>query len=146
GLVEAVAVAGRVHLDVVDVEVRVVRGHGGLVHAGVRAVVVGVELLGARDRGANVGRDGLLVRGVLEAEVRGNRDRQQDADDRDDDEKLDEREAFLASEALLDAVHRGLLRNGCAHPDVYRWSWTSGRPPFEGSWRQACRTSRFDSP
>ena len=49
------------------------------------------------------------VRPIAEAEVRRDCDRQQDADDHDDDEQLDQREAFLTLEPLPQLAHLFLL-------------------------------------
>ena len=62
---------------------------------------VGVVRLGRRDRCADVSLRGLLVRAILEAEVRRDCDREQDPDDDDDNEKLDEGEALFARHPLL---------------------------------------------
>src|SRR5438105_13710150 len=63
--------------------------------AGVAGGMVGVIRLDAGDGGADVGLRGRCVGAVLEAEVRGDRDRKQDPEDDDDDEELDQREAAL---------------------------------------------------
>ena len=68
-------------------------------HAGVGAVV-GEVRLGRRNGGTDVGLGSRVRRAITEAEVGRDRDRQQDADDHDDDEQLDEREAFLTLEPL----------------------------------------------
>src|SRR5438105_13777723 len=58
--------------------------------AGVAGGMVGVVRLDAGDGGADVGLRGRCVGAVLEAEVRGDRDRKQDPEDDDDDEELDQ--------------------------------------------------------
>jgi len=50
------------------------------------------------------------VRAIPEAEIGRNRDRQQDADDHDDNEELDQREAFLTLEPLPQLGHAILLQ------------------------------------
>src|SRR5580765_4043206 len=67
------------------------------------AGVVGIEGLDCRERGANVGLGGRVVRTIPEAQVRGDRDREQDAQNDDDNEKFDEGEtAFLTGQPLPD--------------------------------------------
>jgi hypothetical protein len=102
GLLEAVRVAGSANGPVADdgsgdVDTRIDRPESEKVHASV-GVVVGEPRLGARNRRADVGPSGLVVRAVAEAEVGRDRNREQDPDDDDDDEQLNEGEAFLASD------------------------------------------------
>ena len=68
--------------------------------------MVGVVRLDAGDGGADVGLRGRCVGAVLEAEVRGDRDCEQDPEDDDDDEKLDEREAALVVREAMPQVCR----------------------------------------
>jgi hypothetical protein len=56
--------------------------------------------LGVRNRRADVRHGGRLLSLLLEAQVGRNGDRQQDADDDQDDEKLDQGEALVTSESL----------------------------------------------
>src|SRR5918994_1131167 len=84
----------------------VVGPHVGQVETRVALRVVGVVGLDGRDRCAHVRLGGGVVRPVAEGEVRRHRDRQQDAEDDDDNEKLDEREAALVpSQTILECVH-----------------------------------------
>src|ERR671911_1011840 len=77
--------------------------HVGQVETRVALRVVGVVGLDGRDRCAHVRLGGRVVRPVAEGEVRRHRDREQDAEDDDDNEKLDEGETLLlTSQALLD--------------------------------------------
>src|SRR3984893_18599432 len=105
GAVDAVGQGGRgldvqlrrhdcrvVRLQQRDRHPRIAGGVGG-------AEVVGVVGLDSRDRSANVGLGGRVVRTIPEAQIRGDRDREQDAENDDDNEKLDEGEtAFLTGE------------------------------------------------
>src|SRR2546430_7799378 len=58
-----------------------------------------------RSRRPHVGGCRCTVGAILEAEVRRHRDREQDADDHDDNEELDEGEAFLTSQPLAQTIH-----------------------------------------
>src|SRR5947208_8106327 len=82
---------------------------------GVR-VVVGVEGLHTGDRRANVGLSGRLLGAAPEAEVRGDRDCEQDPDDDDHDQKLDQGETTLVV----------LLRDPLAEPLDHERT-----PPFQ---------------
>jgi len=68
--------------------------------------VVGVERLHAGNGSANVGlRSGLVGPGA-EAQVRGDRDREQDPEDDDHDEELDQREtAIVSRQAMPQTIH-----------------------------------------
>src|SRR6266480_11367 len=100
--------------------------------------VVGRVGLHAGDRRADVGLGGRLVRARPEAQVRGNRDREQDSQDDDHDEKLDQREAFVALRRRQPAGKLGehwlILLGGCVgwlalvigHPRLV------GAPPGRG--------------
>ena len=79
-------------------------GHPRIASGVAGAGVVGVVGLDGRNRGANVGLGGRLVRAIPEAQVRGDRDRQQDAEDDDDNEELDERETALLTGAMPLAI------------------------------------------
>src|ERR671923_24245 len=72
--------------------------------AGVARGVVGVVGLHARNGGADVGLRGRVVGAAPEAQVRGDRDREQDPEDDDDDEQLDQGEAALV---LRDSLPQG---------------------------------------
>src|SRR5437867_2086930 len=92
--------------------------------------VVGVVGLDSRDRGANVGLGGRVVRTIAEAQVRGDRDREQDAEDDDDNEKFDEGEtAFLTGQPLPDlAGHYGSSFHG------ERTMWPDRHRPTHPRW------------
>src|SRR5262249_9113791 len=101
------AVAGRAHVrdrDVLREAAVVARAQLAGRHVAV-GVVVGEEGLGRRDRRADVGRSGGVLRLAAEREGRGEGDREQDADDDDDNEKLYEGETLVRAESLLEAIH-----------------------------------------
>src|SRR5438552_116310 len=78
-------------------------GHARIACGRARAGVVGDVRLDGRDRCSNVRLCGGVVRAVAEAQVRRNRDREQDAQDDDDNEKFDEGETgFLTGQPLPD--------------------------------------------
>src|SRR5690348_1895453 len=70
--------------------------------------VVGVERLHARDGGADVGLRGGLVRPRAEAEVRRDRDCQQDPENDDHDQKLDQGETTLIATHLAESVRKAV--------------------------------------
>src|SRR4029453_19478491 len=96
-VLDAVPGAGGVHLDgdVLDAGVVGKLQLGQVGHDVVGLRVIGRVGLDARDRGADVGLGGRLVRARPEAQVRGNRDGKEDSQNDDDNEKLDQRKAFL---------------------------------------------------
>src|SRR5712691_11735500 len=83
-----------VRLQQRDRHARITGGVGG-------TRVVGVVGLDGRDGRANVGLGGRVVRTIAEAQVRGDRNREQDAENDDDNEKLDEGETALLSSQPL---------------------------------------------
>src|SRR6059058_2803662 len=111
-VLDAVAGAGRVHLDGDVLDAGVV-GELQLRQVGTevgRLAVVGRVGLDAWDGRADVGLGGRLVRARPEAEVRGNRDCEQDSQDDDHDQKLDQREAaLLAGETLPQCINHVVL-------------------------------------
>src|SRR5205823_9945402 len=114
-------------LEDVPLGVRAVGGRGrGLVR-----VAVGEVGLRRWNRRADVCRGRGPVRAVPEAEVGRNRDRQQDADDHDDNEELDQREAFLTLEPLPQLGHAILLQVVGLAP-TYRVPAAVFRPLFGG--------------
>src|SRR6266487_1075327 len=122
-----------------ELQLRQVRTH-------VTGRVVGVERLDARHGGADVGLRGRLVGPAAEAEVRGDRNCQQDPDDDDDHEELDQGETLLVSREATPKTskHALLLRliavARCSSP--YRpWGWR-GLAPIGGSGRKADRLPR----
>jgi hypothetical protein len=76
--------------------------------------LVSVERLHARNRSADVRLRSGLVRPGAEAEVRGDRNREQDPEDDDHDQKLDEGEALLAPH-LAESV-RKTCKHFCGPP------------------------------
>src|SRR5579872_3015190 len=102
---EAVAIAGRVRCaEHVRRDAGCNSDERGVLDAGVRRRALAlVEVLGRRDRRANVGLSRGLLSVATEAEIRRHRDGDEDAEDDDDDQELDEGEAaFLTSQARLD--------------------------------------------
>src|SRR5215471_18043532 len=88
-------------------------------HAGIRLrVAIGVERLGRRKGRADVGLGRGLLSAVLEAKVRRDGDREQHADDDQNDEQLDQREAALILvKPLSEGMHAVLLcRTGYPDP------------------------------
>ena len=85
----------------------------GRVGAGV-GLMVGVERLHRRLGGADAGLGVGVLRLLALVEERGKRDRGEDADDQDDDQELDEREALL----VLRAEHEACGAWSCIEPSL----------------------------
>src|SRR5581483_11247223 len=85
--------------------------------AGVVAVV-DVHLLRRRNGRADVRLRRRRLRAALEAQVGGHRDGDEDAENDDDDQKLDEGEALLRGQPRLDAIE-----HGAGSPSARGWGW-----------------------
>src|SRR4051794_11558463 len=102
GRADAVARAGALDNEVVLQTGVVARLELREVHRRGVVAVVRVVRLDGRHRRADVRLSSRALSAILEAEVRRDRDRQQDAEDHDDDQELDEREALVARQPLLE--------------------------------------------
>src|SRR5207244_6629455 len=113
--------------------------------AGVALGWVEVRGLLSRAGGADVVLRGRVVGAVPEAQVRGDRDREQDPEDDDDDEQLDQGEAALVTREALPqgADHAvGLLPGSVGGARLDRPPAKRAGAPNEGSEPAANRSSR----
>src|SRR5580765_7649796 len=114
------AVAGvRVHRDALDVraDTRSGSAKSRTGQAGVVAVL-DVELLRRRNGRADVRLRSRRLRAALEAQVRGHRNSDEDAENDDDDQKLDEGEALLRAQPRLNAI-----KHSAGSPSTREWGY-----------------------